>query len=130
MQKERITYLRFYPINDNFGCFVEYNHRNDSRFVSLVEFDFIDRVFRKIRTVESTSCWNERIFVDEFDSSKFILTWRNNNTLNIQNLQLLNGAVKPENTAQYEGCTFWIDHYFDGSVYGCFINANTWDAVS
>jgi hypothetical protein len=130
MQRERITYLRFYPINDNFGCFIEYNHRNDLRFVSLVEFDFADKIFRKIQTFQLNDSFNGRIFIDEFDSSKFILIWRNNGALHIQSFRLLNGAVKLENMVQYADIEFLIDHYFNGCVYECYVLKNTWDSVS
>jgi hypothetical protein len=117
MQREHNESLIFYPINDNFGCFIEYNDTNSPTFVSLVEYDFIDKIFRKIQTFELNGSWNKRIFVDESDSSKFILIWKKRNTLHIQRFRLLNGTVKLENTAQYKGCTFSIDHYFNGCVY-------------
>jgi hypothetical protein len=132
MKRERRTLLIFYPINDSFGCFIEYSGRflNRVSSISLVEYDFIDKIFRKIRTFKLNDCWNERIFMNEFDSSKFILTWKTNGALHIQIFHLLNGTINIENTAQYADCGFWIDHYFDGSVYRCRINGGTWDNVS
>jgi hypothetical protein len=130
MQRERGNYLRFYPINDNFGCFIEYSDMNSPTFVSLVEYDFIDKTFRKIRTFELTNCWNICIFIDEVDPSKFRLIWKTNGALHIQTFRLLNGTVNIENTVQYARIAFFIEHYFDGRLYRCRINGGTWDNVS
>jgi hypothetical protein len=99
-------------------------------FISLVEFDFIDKIFRRIRTFKLTDFLSTRIFVDEVDPSKFTLIWRTSDILNIQSFKLLNGIVNIENTAQYAGSTFWVDNYFDRCVYGCFFLTKTSNYVS
>jgi hypothetical protein len=120
MQRERKESLRFYPINDNFGCFIEYSYFSDPTFVSLVEYDFIDKIFRKIRTVELNISRNERIFLDEFDPFKFTLIYTTNDALHIQSFRLLNGTVNLKNTAQCPAIKFSIQHYFDRCIYWCF----------
>jgi hypothetical protein len=125
VEGERKESLKFNPINDNFGCFIEYSGRflNRVSSISLVEYDFVDKIFRKIRTVEFTKCWNERIFVDEVNPSKFILIWKADGILHLQSFRLLNGTVNIENTVQYADKGFFIEHYFDECVYeGLFVS--------
>jgi hypothetical protein len=130
MQKRRINNLCFYLINDSFGCFIEYNYIGGPYFVNLVEFDFINKIFRKIQIVELTSCSKIRIFVDEYDPSKFILIWEDSDGLHIQSFRLVNGTVNIENATRYERRTFLIDHYFDRCVYRCLLPRITWNNVS
>jgi hypothetical protein len=120
MKREHRHLSNFYPINNDFGCFIEYGYMNSPSFVGLVEFDFIDKIFRKIRTFELINCREKQIFVDESDSSKFTLIWKTNDAVHIQSFRLLNGTVNIENAAQYARNEFYIDHYFDGCVYGRF----------
>jgi hypothetical protein len=129
MQKDRGDLEKFYSINDSFGCFIEYNIIGARGFVSLVEFDFIDKIFRKIRTVELNNCWDRHIFVDEFDPLRFTLILKTIDILHIQSFKLLNGSVNLENTAQYANNGFPIDHYFDRYVYGCSVVKGTWNNV-
>jgi hypothetical protein len=130
--KRKAGYLNyFYPINDYFGCFIEHDQNNEHRFVNLVEYDFIDKVFQKIQTFKLTRSWNERIFVDESDPSKFTLTWRTNNALHIRSIELSNGKANLGNTVQFARNGYWIDHYFNGCVYDCYIpNYAKWGGVS
>jgi hypothetical protein len=46
MEGERRNDLRFCPINDSFGCFIEYSGRflNRVSSISLVEYDFVDKI--------------------------------------------------------------------------------------
>jgi hypothetical protein len=78
-------------------------------------------IILSIRSFEKLNdCWNERIFVDEFDPSKFTLIWKTDGTLHIQSFQLLDGTIKLGNTAQYSEIGFCIDHYFNECLYECF----------
>jgi hypothetical protein len=67
----------FHAINDRLGCFVEkeWIHFRCLSFVSLVEFDFIGKVFNKLKTFQFVNTQQERIFADEYNPSKFTLVW-------------------------------------------------------
>jgi hypothetical protein len=48
MQRDHGDLKRFYPINDSFGCFIGYTSIDNSKIVNLVEYNFIDKILRKI----------------------------------------------------------------------------------
>jgi hypothetical protein len=112
MQRDRKD---LYSIKDSFGCFIEYTQMNSPTFFSLVEFDFIGMIFRKIRIFELNYCSNRRVYVDEFNPSKFALIWEDYDALNIQSKTWKYGA----------GSRLLIHHYFDK----CVVFANTWNGV-
>lgn len=83
MQKDSKRLASFYQLNDRFGCFVENDSNVTDRLnllvcVSLVEFDFVDNVFRKIKIFQYLRGNNHRILAYGSNSSKFVLIWEQN----------------------------------------------------
>jgi hypothetical protein len=119
MKKEG-TYLNdFYPINDNFGCFFEKKRFEfyHLKLISLVEFDFIDKVFRRLKTFEFDDAIFGQIFIDEHNPSKFVLVWKNPACLNIQKFELCEGNVSLDDTIQRTREMHRSKHYFNGCLY-------------
>jgi hypothetical protein len=119
MKREREYLVEFYLINDRLGCFVEYEYIGFNRLtlVSLVEFDFIDKVFRKLKKFELAYTFFGRIFVDEYNPSKFTLVWKDRAILHVQSFELYGMDVTLGDTIKRTTRIADPEHYFNGCLY-------------
>jgi hypothetical protein len=121
MQKRSKKLKEIYPINDRLVCFFEedWDRVDHLELVSLVEFDFVDKIFRKLYTFELDSIFFGRIFVDDYNSSKFTLVSENHKGTQIRKFEFCGKNVSLGHTIQFTTRVLYPEQYFDGCLYRC-----------